>query len=90
MKAGLLFLRKSAMVLKSGLSRLKIDDPDEVIFGDQFFQRDRKQTGLAAGLLLDERRGPRAAVSRPGMSVRDPVGGTSAGSAQKGLPQGDG
>ncbi|KQT68420.1 hypothetical protein ASG55_11205 [Pseudomonas sp. Leaf434] len=45
------------------LGDVKIDNANEVILGDQLFQRDRKQAGLAAGLSLDVGHNEKCSVS---------------------------
>lgn len=47
---GLSFLKTELTQIQLG--NIQVDDPYEVIFRDQFLQRDREQAGLAAGLSL--------------------------------------
>lgn len=47
---GLSFLKTELAQIELG--DIQVDDPYEVIFRDQFLQRDREQAGLATGLSL--------------------------------------
>ena len=45
------------------LGDVKVDNANEVILGDQLFQRDRERVGLAAGLSMDLGHNEKCSVS---------------------------